>query len=120
MIGGASGIQDMVMIGVLSATLCSSSLMLCSSSLTLCSVRGVVVEAGGVRMHFILVFRTLMSAHPLVVIPSLVVTSANSLVSACKCWCGVRLRTWQCCGKSSVDPEILYALVLRTKYRSQR
>ena len=69
------------------------SLTLCSSSLTLCSVRGVAVDAGGVRMHLILVCRTLMSALPLGVVPALVVTSANSLVSSLKCWCGVRLGT---------------------------
>ena len=69
-------------------------------------------------MQLILVCRTLMSALPLAVGPALVVKSSNSLVSARKCWCVVRLGTWQCCGKSSVDPEILYALVLGTKYKS--
>ena len=93
MIGGALVMQGMVMMGVLSTTLCSSSLTFCSSSLTLCSVRSVDVEAGGVRMHLILVCRTLMSALPLDVVPAMVVTSANSSVSACKCWCGVRLGT---------------------------
>ena len=106
------------MMGVLLITLSSSSLTLCSSSFDLCSVCGVAVEAGGVRMDLIFVCSFWMSALPLGVVPALVVTSAYSLVSACKCWCGVRLGTWQCCGKSSVDPEILYALVLGTKYRS--
>ena len=50
MMGGAFVIQVMVRIGVLSITLCSSSLALCCSSVTLCSVRGVAVERGGLRM----------------------------------------------------------------------
>ena len=115
MIGGASVMRGMVMMGVLSITLCSSSLTLCSSSLTLCYVRGVAVEAGGARMDLIFVCSFFMSSLPLCVVPALVVTSANSSVSALKCWCGVRLGTWQYCGNSSVDPAILYALVLGTK-----
>ena len=63
------------------------------SSLTLCSVCGVAVEAGGVRMDLIFVCSFLMSSLPLTVVPSLVVTLANSLVSARKCWCGVRFGT---------------------------
>ncbi len=93
MIGGALVMWGMVMMGVLSTTLCSSSLTLCSSSLTLCSIRGVDVEAGGVRMYLIVVCRTLLSALPLAVVPALVVTPANFLVSARKCWCVVRLGT---------------------------
>ena len=85
MIGGASVMQGTVMMGVSSITLCSSSLNLCYSSVTLCSVRGVAVEAGGVRMDLIFVCRILMSALPLVVVLSLVVTLANSFVSARKC-----------------------------------
>ena len=115
MIGGASVIQGMVIMGESSSTLCSSSLTHCSSSLTLCCACGVAVEAGGVSMYLIFVCRTFMGDLPLAVVPALVVTSANSSVSARKCWCGVRLGTWQCCGKSSVDPEILHALVLGTK-----
>ena len=93
MIGGALVMRGMVMMGVSSNTLCSSSLTLCSSSLTLCSIRGVDVEAGGVRMHLMVVCKPLMSALPLAVVPALVVTSAIFLVSARKCWCGVRLGT---------------------------
>ena len=78
MIGGALVMQGIVMMGVLSITLCSSSLTLCSSSLTLFCARGVAVEAGGVRMHFICVCSFLMSALPLAVVPALVVTLANS------------------------------------------
>ncbi len=93
MIGGALVMQGMAMMGVLSTTLCLSSLTLCSSSLTLCSICSVDVEAGGVRMLLIVICRTLMSALPLAVVPALVVTLANSLVSALKCWCGVILGT---------------------------
>ena len=84
MIGGASVICGMVMMCVSSITLCYSSLTLCSTSLTLCSVRGVAVESGGVRMHFIFDCRVLMSALPLAVVSALVVTLDNSLVSARK------------------------------------
>ena len=120
MIGGASVMRGMVMMGVALITLCSFSLTLCSSSFTLCCVRGVAVKAGGVRMDLIFVCSFLMSSILLGVVPALVVMLANSLVSALKCWCGVRLGTWQCCGKSSVNPEILYALVLGTKLKLHR
>ena len=120
MIGGALVMQGIVMLGVSLITLCYSSLTLCSSSLTLCCARGVAVEAGGVRMDLIFVCRTLMSALPLAVVPAPVATSANSSVSAHKCLCVLRLGTWQCCGNSSVDPELLYALVLGTKYSLHR
>ena len=93
MIGGALVMRGIVMMGVSLITLCYSSLTLCYSSLTLCCARGVAVEAGGVRMHLICVCSFLMSALPLAVVPALVVTSANSLVSARKCWCEVRLGT---------------------------
>ena len=120
MTGGASVMRGIVMISVSPITLCSSSCTRYSSSLTLCCACGVAVEAGGVRMDLICFCSFLMSVLPLAVVPALVVTSANSLVSALKCWCGVRFGTWQCCGNSSVDPKILYALVLGTKYRSHR
>ena len=99
-IGGASVIQGNVMMGVLLITLCSSSLTLCSSSLTLCCVCGVAIDACGVRMFFICICKFLISARPLAVVPALVVMLANSLVSARKCWSGVRFGTWQCWGNS--------------------
>ncbi len=68
-------------------------------------------------MDLIFVCSFLMSSLPLAVFPVLVVTSANCSVSSLKCWCGVRFGTWQCWGNSSVDPDILYALVSGTKYR---
>ncbi len=98
------------MMGVLLITLCSSSL-------TLCCTCGVAIDAWEVRIVLICVCSLLMSILPLAVVPALVVTSANSLVSALKCWWGVRFGTWQCCGKSYVDPKILYTLVSGTKYR---
>ena len=92
-IGGASVIRGTVMMGVSSITLCSSSLTLCSSSLTLCCARGVAIDAWGVRMFWICVCSFLISSLPLAVVPALVVTLANSLVSALKCWCSVRFGT---------------------------
>jgi hypothetical protein len=103
------------MMGDLSITLCSYALTLCSFSLTLCCASGVTTDAWGVRMCLIFTCNFLMSALPLAVVPALVVTSASSLVIARKCWCCVRFRTWQCWGNSSVDPDILYALVSGTK-----
>ena len=119
-IGGASVMRGTVTMGDSSITLCSSALTLCSSALTLCCARGVATDAWGVRMCFIFTCNFLMSALPLAVVPALVVTSASSSVSARKCWCCVRFGTWQCWGNSSVDPDILYALVSGTKYRSHR
>ena len=116
-IGGALVIQGTVMMGDLSITLCSSALTLCSSSLTLCCACGGGIDAWGVRMFLIFTCNFLMSALPFAVVPALVVTSASSLVSARRCWCCIRFGTWQCCGNSSVDPNILYALVSGTKYR---
>ena len=118
MIVGALIMQGIVMIGVLLFTLCSSSCTLCSSSLILCYACGVAFEAGGVRMDLIFACSFLMSVLTIAVVPALVFTLDNSLVSALKCWWGVRFGTWQCCGNSSVDPKILYAPVLATKYRS--
>jgi hypothetical protein len=78
-IGGASVIPGMVSMGVVSITLCSSFL-------TLCSTCGVAVDwGGGVRMAFILDWRSLISHLPLVVTPATAVASANSSVSARKC-----------------------------------
>ncbi len=77
-IGGTSVICGMVSMGVVSITLCSSFL-------TLCSARGVAVDWGGVRMAFILDWRSLISRLPLVVAPATAVASANSSVSARKC-----------------------------------
>ena len=119
-IGGALVMQGTVMMVILLITLCSSTLTLCSSSLTLCCARGVANDAWGVRMFLIFTCNVLMSARPLAVVPALVVTLASSSVSASKCWCSVRFGTWQCWGNRSVNPDILYALVSGTKYRSHR
>ena len=64
MIGGASVMQGIVMMGVSLITLCSSSLTLCSLSLTLCCACGDAVEAGGVRMDLICFYSFLMSVLP--------------------------------------------------------
>ena len=75
MIGGVSVMQGKCMMG-------DPSITICSSTITLCSVCGVAVKARGVRMHLMFAWRILMRALPLVVVPALVVTLANSLASA--------------------------------------
>ena len=62
MIGGPSMMRGIVMMGVLSINLCTSSLALFSLCFTLCCTRGVAVETGGVRMHLICVCSFLMSS----------------------------------------------------------
>ena len=119
-IGGALVMRGTVMMGDWSITLCSSALTLCSSHLTLCCACGVAIDVWGVRMCLIFTCNFLMSALPFAVVPALVVTLASSSVSAHRCWCCVRFGTWQCWGNSSVDPDILYALVSGTKYRLHR
>ncbi len=104
MIGGTSVMRGMVSMGV-------SSITLCCSSLTFCSAICVALALGGVRIVLILDWSSLMSLCPFGVAPALAVLSANLSVSAHKCWCAVEFGTWQCCGKSSVEPEIQYALV---------
>ena len=80
------------------ATLCSSSF-------------------GGARMVLIVLARLFMSHRPLVVPAAVTVAICNFSVSALRCAFGLRLGTWQCCGKSSADPEIRYARVSGTKYK---
>ncbi len=54
-----------------------------------------------------------MGHLPLSVALAIAVDLATLLVSAQKCWCGIMFDIWQYWGKSSVDPEILYAQVSR-------
>ncbi len=57
-------------------------------------------------------------SHCLLVVPAAVtVAVCNSSVSALRCAFGLRLGTWQCCGKSLADPKIRYARVSGTKYK---
>ncbi len=104
---GAFVMRGMVRMGVLSTTLCCCILTLCSCSVTSCSVS----IAGGSTICLILFWRILMRRHPLGVLFAMAVSSASSSMRAQKCWSGVKLGNWQCCGKSSVDPDMQYSLV---------
>ena len=103
--GGASVILGIVMIGESSITLCFRS---CSAILTLCSTS---VAAVGSNILVMFVWSFLMHARPCGVVAAIVVSSASSFVNARRCCIFVRFGSWQCCGYTSVDPEILYARV---------
>ena len=103
--GGAFVIRSIVVIGVSSITLCCCSR---SSSLTLCSSLFV---AGGISILVICDWRFLIHVRPCGVSAASLVSSASSSVSARRCWIFVKFGSWQCCGYTSVDPEILYAWV---------
>ncbi len=62
----------------------------------------------------ILAWRVLMHARPCGVAAAILVSLVSSLVNARRCCMLVRFGSWQCCGYTSVDPEILYALVSGT------
>ncbi len=68
----------------------------------------------GVKMALMAVARLLMRRRPLVVPAAVAVAVCNSLVSALRCALGLRFRTWQCCGKSSANPEMRYAHISGT------
>ena len=108
MIAGASEIRSMVQMGASSLgglSMTSLLAILCSSPF------------GGARMALIALARLLISRRPLGVPAAVCVAVVNSSVSALRCAFGLRLGTWQCCGKSSADPEIRYARVSSTKYK---
>ena len=108
MIAGASEIRGIVQMGASSL----GGLSITSLLGTLCSFL-----FGGARMALIALARLLMS-HCLLVVPAAIsVVVCNSSVCALRCAFGLRLGTWQCCGKSSADPEIWYARVSSTKYK---
>ena len=100
-ISGASVIRCIVTMGASFPVTLSRNI----SSLTLCSS-----SFGGARMALIVLLRILMSLRPLVVPAAIFVSFCNSSVSALRCAVGLRFGTWQCCGKSSADPEIRYAV----------
>ena len=108
MIAGASEIRGIFQMGASSL----GGLSITSSVATLCSS-----SFGGARMALIVLARLLMSRRPLVVPAAISVVVCNSSVSAVRCAFGLRLGTWQCCGKSSTDPKIRYARVSGTKYK---
>ncbi len=99
-IAGALVMRGMVSMGVSSITLCSCSLTLCFSW-TFCGCKACLIFA----------CRFLIRRCPVGVPFALSTTSANSSVSALKCWCCVKHGNWQCWGNNSVDPEIWYALI---------
>jgi hypothetical protein len=105
---GASDILGTIPMGassLLGLSITTSVATLCSSS----------VE--GVRMALIALARLLMRRLPLGVPAAIFVLVCNSSVSALRCALGLRFGTWQCCGKSSADPEMRYARVSGTKYK---
>jgi hypothetical protein len=108
MIAGASEIRGIVLMGASSLGGRSMTSLLA----TLCSS-----PFGGVRMAFIALARLLIRRRPLVVPAAVSVVVVISSVSALRCAFGLRLGTWQCCGNSSADPEMRYALVSGTKYK---
>jgi len=55
-----------------------------------------------------------MHARPCGVAAAILVSSESSSVNARRCCMLVRFGSWQCCGYTSVDPEILYARVSET------
>ena len=79
MMGGASVILGIVVIGVSLIILCFCS---CSASLTLCSSSFV---AAGFNIFVILDWSFLIHARPCGVVASFLVSSASSLVKACRC-----------------------------------
>ena len=105
MIGGAFVIRSIVVIGVSSITLCCCSR---SAILTLCSSSFV---ADGFSILVMFVWRFLMHVRPCGVCAAIWVSSVSSSVNARRCWIFVKFGSWQCCGYTSVDPEILYARV---------
>jgi hypothetical protein len=106
-IGGAFLMRGMVRMGVLSITLCCCILTLCSCSIASCSV----IRAGGSTICLILFWSIFMRRCPIGILFAVAVSSASSSVRVQKCWSGVKLGNWQCCGKSSVDLDMQYALV---------
>jgi hypothetical protein len=92
MMGGASVIRLIVIIGASSITLCFRSL---SANLTLCSS---LLAAVGFNILVMLVWRFLMHARPFGVAAAIAVSVASSSVNARRCWMLVRFGSWQCCG----------------------
>jgi predicted tellurium resistance membrane protein TerC len=90
MMGGASVIRLIVMIGASSITLCYRSF---SVILTLCSS---LLAAVGFNILVMLVWRFLMHARPCGVVAAIAVSVANSSVNARRCWMLVRFGSWQC------------------------
>ncbi len=107
-IAGVSVMQSRVMIGVSSITHCCSAFTLCS---TLCYVPWSGIGGVGGKCCQCAFWRSMRRQRPLVVALAIVPLAANSSVSARRCWWGVNLGNWQCCGNNLVGPKIQHALV---------
>ena len=114
MMGGASVILGIVMIGKSSIPLCCRSV---SSILTLCSSLFV---STGFNILLMLAWRFSMHARSCGVTDAIFVSLESSSVNACRCCMLVRFGSWQCCGYTSIDPEILYARVLGMQYSAHQ
>ncbi len=103
MIGSASVMHGIVMMGVSSSTLCSSShVSCCLAQSTLCSC-GI---GGGVSRSLTQVPRSLINRLPLGVLFASAVCLVNSSVRARKCWWRVNASNWQSFQNNSVNLEI--------------
>ena len=100
MIGSAVVMRVTVRIGVLLITLCCSSLCF---AIILCSLLYV---AAGLRIALMSVFSVLTNCCLRGVLTASIVSILSLLHSDRKCCVGVKLGSWQCCGYSSVDPEM--------------
>ncbi len=96
-IAGASDIRCIVTMGASTLGSLSSTV----SVSTLCST-----TFWGARMVFIALARCLMRRLPLVLPVANFVVACSSSVSALRCALVLRFGIWECCGKSSADPEI--------------
>ena len=100
-IGGALDILVMGIMGYVSIPLCSSSLW-AAVTVTLC---GVAVDVGCNKVSIRLA-RSVSNRRPFGVWLARSVLADSSSVNARKCWCKVSVGSWQCCGKSSAEPEM--------------
>ena len=110
-IAGASDILRIVQMDASSLV----GLSITRSVATLCSS-----SFGGAMMALIALSRLLMRRLPLGVPATIFILVCNSSVSALRCALGLRFRTWQCCRKSSTNPDMRYARVSGTKYKLHR
>ncbi len=102
-IGGNLVMRGIVIIGASSITLCSAlHWAVLSLLVTLCSLQG----GAGCNKSLIFWVRYQSSLFPYGVVLACGISSTNSSVSARRCWCSVMSGSWQCCGNSSVDPDV--------------
>jgi hypothetical protein len=65
-----------------------------------------VRHRGGLRIFLTRRARSRSNQRPFKVSLACAVCSVSLSVNVQKCWCGVNEGNWQCCGNSSVEPEI--------------